>query len=75
MRSVNKTYEHYSTNIWHIKLRNMIIHVFLLYVSAPEKRFEVWHSRGPREGMINISCLASGAYPEPKLSLTLDPSR
>ncbi|CAB3383420.1 Hypothetical predicted protein, partial [Cloeon dipterum] len=38
----------------------------------PEKRFEVWQSRGPREGLVNISCLATGAFPEPKLSLYPD---
>ncbi|XP_065334292.1 uncharacterized protein LOC135935697 isoform X2 [Cloeon dipterum] len=43
-----------------------------MLIFAPEKRFEVWQSRGPREGLVNISCLATGAFPEPKLSLYPD---
>jgi hypothetical protein len=56
--------------------KNRPLNGFLIfYVAAPEKRFEVWHSRGPQEGLVNVSCLAIGAFPEPKLSLYVDEAR
>ncbi|KAF4530689.1 hypothetical protein B566_EDAN004928 [Ephemera danica] len=43
-----------------------------MLIFAPEKRLEIWHSRGPREGLINVTCFAAGAFPEPSLSLHRD---
>lgn len=41
---------------------------------APEKRLEVVQSKPALES-VNISCLAQGVYPEPKMALYKDPDR
>lgn len=40
----------------------------LFCVTAPEKRFEIFHTRYDLE-TINITCRALGVYPEPEVHL------